>query len=500
MNLCHIAAARGLRALGVQPSGCRIIARRIQTADRSTAPAGDKLKPGLQARSRHARTSLGVRPSGCLLLILLCITPAIAQTTSPAALNNTYIQDVRFALDEIPRRCGRLIELKKIDWPAVSREFLEEATKVKNDQDHLVMLVRLVARLKDGQAAVIPLEKGGRVSSPIVPQVTGPGMFWCVSGGRVYVKNSFLSAKEEGVKPGMEVLRVDGAPAKQWIEQRTRQRMDMSGFPTDHEALAATLHWGLAHPFGTELKLEFRDTNGGPFAAAVLCRRATCVPWGPLQYPSQFEAFNDIHYGKLPSGFGYIHLHGCRIDMPARVETALTEMGRIPGLILDFRANTGTGGFDHEHFMGQFVPEGKMLAFNRRFGSVGRSPFGGPIVAIVDALTRGGGEAAVCILKEDGRAYVIGESATAGMCASKRTIELPSRLFGLSVSVSSNMRRANGGKGIEGIGIAPHEIVQYDPKDLAAGVDTLLRRAEDLLRKFPQDKVPYNPADFGWKP
>ena len=61
------------------------------------------------------------------------------------------------------------------------------------------------------------------------------------------------------------------------------------------------------------------------------------------------------------------------------------------------------------------------------------------------------------------------------------------------------MKRSNGGKGIEGIGIPPHEIVRYDPDDLAAGRDTQIRRAEALLAKYPQDQVPYEPGVFGWR-
>lgn len=44
----------------------------------------------------------------------------------------------------------------------------------------------------------------------------------------------------------------------------------------------------------------------------------------------------------------------------------------------------------------------------------------------------------------------------------------------------------------------PHELVEYDPKDLAAKKDTLIARAEALFAKFPQEKVPYDPAKFGW--
>ncbi len=46
----------------------------------------------------------------------------------------------------------------------------------------------------------------------------------------------------------------------------------------------------------------------------------------------------------------------------------------------------------------------------------------------------------------------------------------------------------------------PNELVEYEPKDLAAGVDTLIRVAEERLKKFPQDKLRYDPAKAGWKP
>lgn len=44
----------------------------------------------------------------------------------------------------------------------------------------------------------------------------------------------------------------------------------------------------------------------------------------------------------------------------------------------------------------------------------------------------------------------------------------------------------------------PHEIVAFDPADLAAERDTLILRAEALLAAFPQGKVRYDPAKAGW--
>ncbi len=109
---------------------------------------------------------------------------------------------------------------------------------------------------------------------------------------------------------------------------------------------------------------------------------------------------------------------------------------------------------------------------------------------IIDAGTRSAGETASGIFKEDGRAYMIGETATAGMSSSKQEFDLPSGRFSLYVSVHSNKARFNGGRGIEGVGVEPHEVVEYDPEDLAAELDTLTLRAEELLGAYEKQGFP----------
>jgi C-terminal processing protease CtpA/Prc len=121
------------------------------------------------------------------------------------------------------------------------------------------------------------------------------------------------------------------------------------------------------------------------------------------------------------------------------------------------------------------------------------------MVVIVDAGCRSAGETVAGMFKEDGRAYMIGENHTAGMSSSKKTIELPSGRFALYVSVHSNKKRFNNGRGIEGIGVIPHKTIQYDPRHLAREQDTLILAAEMLFRRFPQKEVPYRPEDYGWK-
>jgi len=435
-----------------------------------------------------------------LSLMLTLVLAACCWSGAAADESPDYVADVRFALDELEKKCGHFFELKGIDWKKVSKQFLKEAKAVKTDQDHLVLLVRLLARVRDGHAGVRPLETGQGVKWPDDGrgQLTGPGFFLCRVGKKIFVKSSWSSAKSSGLLPGMEVVKVEGKPALKWLEALKEDNCDTRSFSTDHQAFFHTCHWGLAKPAGTRLQMEIKDLKNKKKKRTVTYTKASTVPWGPAFFLKGTEGGKDVRWCTLPSGYGYIHLRRCPGNLPELVDEALAAFGDVPGLILDFRANGG-GGFDHDGFMGRFVPEGKTLTFAKSYKSAGPKQYGGPIVVIVDAITRSAGETASGIFKEDGRGYMIGESPTAGMSSSKTTIELPSRLFSLYVSVHSNKARFQGGKGIEGVGVIPHETVEYDPKDLAKERDTLIEYAEKLLGKFPKKKVPYDPAKFGWK-
>ncbi|MBK7876862.1 MAG: hypothetical protein IPJ77_14145 [Planctomycetes bacterium] len=434
-------------------------------------------------------------PRRLLLLAVLSIA-----TFTPLARAGDRLDlagDVTFAVSALEKECGALLASKKIDWKKATAPILADAKKLKEPAELAQLLVRLLARLEDGHSELRPLPAAKDVKVDWPDKSGGPGMFVCRSGKKLYVKSAWATAAEVGLEPGMELLTIDGLAAEKWMEKRVADLRDVVSFSTDQQASYYACHWGLADAIGTRLEIEVKTIGGEKKKRTVTFAKRNQVPNGPAFPPETLDRTDDLAFGRTQAGYGYIHLRRMKESVVEQLDEALAKVGEVPGLVLDFRANGG-GGFDHEAFIGRFVPAGKTIEFAVKHASAGPRPYGGPIVVIVDGGVRSAGETAADLFKEDGRGYVIGESATAGMSSSKTTIELPSKLFALYVSTRSNHGRANGGKGLEGIGLIPHELVEYAPKDLAAKRDTMILRAEALFAKFPQDKVPYDPAKFGW--
>ncbi len=443
-----------------------------------------------------------------------------------------YVADIRSACEQIGRVSRRLIVAKGIDWKRVTRQILKEARAVRTHRAHLALLLRLVARLRDGRADVIKTRHTQEVPYPDQGVVrAGPGMVWCRVGKKIYVKNAWSGAARVGVTPGMQVLRVDGRPAARWLEARLATLRDHVGLSTSQHALGYALSEGLAATVGTRRDFVFRDLRGKVrkrtivHAHAGFAARGPAFPVGGRELPRAgregnphrsrreggYRGDRDVRLGTLPDRIGYLWLRRMKSSVPYRTEDALRALGPLRGLILDLRGTLG-GGFDVEALFGRFLAAGTSIHTGELHMSRGKALYAGPLVVLVDAMTRGRAEVIAGLLKEDGRAYVIGERATAGTSSFTRTLDLPSGLFQVVVSTRTTHARLAGGRGLEGVGVEPHEQLSYDPADLATGRDTLIERAATLLRlateawpkHWPSSPlarhVPYDPARFGWKP
>ncbi len=409
---------------------------------------------------------------------------------SADAGRDVYVRDIDFLLAEFEKQAGHFFAVKKIDWPTVTREFREAVKGVASDGSHLKLCQRLTACLKDGHAGIVqsniplPDESNGR-------RWTGPRVHLVVVEDGVFIRLAFKDAEAAGLKSGQKITAIDGVPARQWLDQKAAKMRETEGFSTDHQALYAACHWGLADWEGTSISFTVLRGPGAEQTIALTRNGGpNFVPPGPVFPPEGLKQLGRQSYGKTKAGFAYIHLRDVPGGLEKQLDAMLAEIGQAPGLILDLRANGG-GGCDHVAVFGRFVPKGE---FYDRYEGAGENPYPGNMVVIIDAGVRSAGETVAGMFKETRRAHAIGDTPTAGMSASKATLTVPSDLFAVRFAVHSNMARYNKGKGIEGLGISPHQIVPYRPDDLANRRDTQIVMAESLLQSgFPSEEVDYVP-------
>ena len=418
------------------------------------------------------------------LLIGLFLPAAVAGDKA------TYQGDVQFLLRELKQQCGALFQRKGVDWARVEQRFLKEVRGVKTDVDHYRLCERLVACLKDGHAGISKINfEWPKSEQP--PQIKGIGMSLCLVDQRVYVKDCYGPALAAGISSGWEVKQIEGKPAYRWLEARAAELTETSGKSTHQAELYAACHYGLADKVGTSWSFEFKKGKRGTAKKTLSCANGggNGVPFGPIAPPEDCRMIGRHSYGRLEGGFGYIHLRKVDPDLLSSLDQMLSELGALPGLVLDFRANTG-GAVDHEGFVSRFLGPGQV--FGPFQGGEDGQHFTGPLVLIVDAGTASAAETCSGYLKESGRGYMIGPTPTAGMSGDKVTLDLPSGLMSVKVTVRSYRAAKGGGPEIEGFGVSPHETVPFDPQLLSKGVDPFIRRAEDLLQDgLPGSQIRY---------
>jgi C-terminal processing protease CtpA/Prc len=349
------------------------------------------------------------------------------------------------------------------------------------------MCNRLIARLRDGHAALVDLkvtvpdEARGR-------RFTGPRVHLVIIEDKVFVRQAFGSAQQAGIEIGMEVVAIDDTPIRPWLKRTVARLEDERGYSTDHAALYYACHTGLADWEGSKIKIHLVKEGQKKTIEIVRSGGPNFVPIGPIFPPKELARTGRQFASRTGSGIGYIHLRDVPGNLPEQLDEMLSQIGDAPGLILDMRANGG-GGCNHEAVFGRFVATGKKW---RQYAGAGPRPFTGPMVVIVDAGVRSAGETVAGMFKEDGRALMTGDTPTAGMSSQKKNYRSQAASSRFIFLWPATRGALMADAGIEGVGVAPHELTPYAPADLARGVDTQIRRAEELLSKgLPKDKVPW---------
>ncbi|MFA5176905.1 MAG: S41 family peptidase [Candidatus Omnitrophota bacterium] len=227
---------------------------------------------------------------------------------------------------------------------------------------------------------------------------------------------------------------------------------------------------------GMDLNAVTKKLRGKPGSAVTLTiLRESTKKISEFKIVRAMIKINDIKETRiLTDGIGYIRLVEFRENTPRDFKAAVQKLSRLKmkALILDLRNNPGGLLESALEITGEFVPNGKLIAYtkgrkedqNMRFISKARHPeLTLPLVILINAGSASGSEIIAGALQDYQRATVLGAKSF-GKGSVQTVIPLSD---GSALRLTTSKYFTPSGKEIHGKGVTPDIILDTAPKPAA---------------------------------
>jgi carboxyl-terminal processing protease len=288
------------------------------------------------------------------------------------------------------------------------------------------------------------------------------------------------TASRAGVSLGWILDEIDGSDVETTIE---RFRGSIQSGEVELMLRHALLERLRGEP-GDEVDLVFIDARENQVRAKLTLERPREERFRlgnlpPMAVEWDFERMGEVAYFRLSSFFA-----------PAKFMPLLREFVEknldAKGFIIDLRGNPGGLGFMANGICGLFVEEGgrSLGTMTMRDGELNfaiypqATTYSGPLAVLIDSSSASTSEILAGGLRDIGRARIFG-TRTAGAALPSVFERLPNGdafQYAIANYVSA------GGEVLEGKGVAPHQEVRCDRKELLEGRDPVIEAALGWIR------------------
>jgi carboxyl-terminal processing protease len=382
-------------------------------------------------------------------------------------------------------------KLGGLDWQAIHDELRPKVEKAATLDEARGVMSDMLGRLKQTHFGIVPAEAYREMGSSTADDDSGPrdgstGIAPRVIDGHVLVTSiqPDSPAAMAGVKPGWEILRIDG---KDLAPGLAKIRDSLSSQLTLLDLLQAeTVADRLSGSAGRSVEVQFLD--GRDKKVSVKLTRAR--PRGQL---AQLGNLPPMHFWvesrTVQPNIGYVRFN--LFFEPDSLNTAFQQAVKAcqhcDGFIIDVRGNPGGIGGLAMGVAGWFTDrQGQRLgAMFLRGGSIKfaifprAEPFPGPLAILVDGCSASTSEVLAGGMKDLGRARIIG-TRTAGAALPSVFTRLPNG-DGFQYAIANYI--SEGGQTLEGFGVIPDEEVKLTRHQLLEGQDPVLDVAVTWIEK-----------------
>lgn len=371
-------------------------------------------------------------------LLLQALTTAIPQNSNP--------NDAAKSTDEL------FVPFWEA-WKIVNQQYVDQPV----DQEQLMRgaIRGMVAGLGDQHSSYMDPEEYRQANLPMDGEYEGIGAWVDTTGAylRIIEPMPGSPAEKAGLKPGDEVIRINGE--------------DMTGID------GSLVLRRVLGPGGTQVTLTIRRENETePFDVSITRAK--------IDVPS-------VESRMLDNQIAYVRLFSYGEKTTTELKAALKAlMAEEPkGLILDLRNNGGGYLVTAIDVVSQFIDKGVVML--EEYGDGSRKEFkaksGGlatnvPLIVLINGGTASASEITAGAIQDLGRGKLVGEKSF-GKGSVQNWIPLSGDEGAVRVTIARWL--TPNGTQIHGVGLTPDVAVEFTEQDMEAGRDPQLEKAVDLL-------------------
>ena len=370
-----------------------------------------------------------------------------------------------------------------VNWTAVRDEFRPRIERAATMPETRFILGQMLGRLGKSHFAIIPSDLYGDLGSHEEPG----GIATAGLDVRVLENQAIVTSAEEGspaarqgVRPGWEILSIDGGE----LAPRLEKVAELYRGSTMREMYLARLVLGkLAGEEGSLARVEFRDGAGARVAKELerIHPRGTLAKFGYL--PPSYVWFNSRKLGDI--GYIAFNLFLDPAHLMPEFGDAVHSCAGCAGIIIDLRGNPGGLGIMAMGMAGWFIdkPDQRLGTMYTRqapvkFAVNPRPPvYRGDVAILVDGSSASTSEVFAGGMKDLGRARIFG-TRTAGAALPSAIDRLPN---GDALQHALADYISEGGRTLEASGVIPDVEVKLTRKALLAGHDPVLDAAIEWI-------------------
>ena len=363
-------------------------------------------------------------------------------------------------------------KLHGIDWDAKVAEEKQKINKADSMSMALSKIAGLLDSLNDSHTFFLPPQRSNRYDYGWQYQMIGERCF-------VTPVRPKSDAEAKGVKPGDEILALDG-----YVPNRDNL-------------------WKMQYVYAVlrkqpKIQLDLQDSAGNQRQVDVAARIRQGKALMDLTGSDIFDVLRQEENTEHLVRAGYAEFGDQLIILKlpefgfstAEAESMIKKARKYPAMIVDLRGNPG-GNVEALKYLvgGMFDREVKIADRVGRKESKSEiakpthSPFSGKLAVLVDSRSASAAELFARIVQLEKRGVVIGDHTSGSVMESRHYIEKMGAytviFYGASIT-EWNLVMTDG-KSLEHTGVIPDEIALPSAKDLASGNDPVMARAAELL-------------------